>query len=150
MRHKFREALDQVFSVDDTPHRIGLAFGLGTFLAMSALIGLHTILGLALPHLFRLSKRVTMAGVFINNPWTIVPIYSFCLWVGLLVTGEPLGTSNIDWRNLSATLFFKEMRVLIWPFVVGTTLVGVASAVAGYYIIRRAVTGFRKEHEQRG
>jgi len=143
MRRRFREALDQVFSVDDTPHRIGLAFALGTFLAMSWMIGLHTILGLVLAHSLGLSRRVTMAGVFLNNPWTIVPIYSFCLAVGLAVTGRPLGVENVEWSGLSLSVLLHDLGHLILPFIVGTTLVGVLAAGLAYFLIKKTVIRFR-------
>ena len=140
---KFKLAMEQIFTVDDTPHRIGVAFAIGTFIAMSALIGLHTILGLVVPQSLGLSKRVTMAGVFLNNPWTVIPIYSFCLWVGLIVTGSPGLPHEIDWANMSIGSLLGELAHLLWPFVIGTTLVGIISAVAAYYLIKHAVVKYR-------
>ena len=140
---RFQENLKQIITVDDSPHRIGIAFALGAFIAMSALIGLHTILGLALPHVFKLRKRVTMAGVLINNPWTMIPIYSFCLWVGLLLAGSEAPPPDIDWSNLSFSMLKGDLLYYLTPFVVGTTLVGLVSAVAGYFLIKSAVIKYR-------
>jgi len=140
---KFREAFRQILTVDDTPHRIGLAFGLGLFIAMSALLGFHTILGLIVPQLLKLSKRVCLVGVWVNNPWTIVPLYSFCLWLGLLLTGTNLNVSGVDWNNLSFRMLVQDLAHLLLPFVVGTTVVGTGAAVAGYFIIRNAVVKYR-------
>jgi len=140
---KFREAFRQILTVDDTPHRIGLAFGLGLFIAMSALLGLHTVLGFTVPHILRLSKRVCLVGVWVNNPWTIVPLYTFCLWVGLLLTGTDLKVPGIDWANVSFSMLVQELAHLVVPFVVGTTVVGVVSGIAGYFIVRKAVVTYR-------
>jgi len=142
-KYRFRETFRQILTVDDTPHRIGLAFGLGVFIATSALLGFHTILGLAVPQVFRLSKRVCMAGVWINNPWTIVPVYTFCLWVGLVLTGTQLSVPGVDWGNLSLKTLARDLEHLAVPFVVGTTVVGVAGGVAGYFLVRNAVRRYR-------
>lgn len=149
MKKKFKLALEQIFTVDDTPHRIGVAFAIGTFIAMSALMGLHTILGLAIPQSLGLSKRVTMAGVFVNNPWTMVPIYGFCLWVGVIVTGSPGIPHDMDWANISAGSLLEDLAYLLWPFVIGTTLVGVVSAITGYYLIKHAVIKYRSSGKAR-
>ncbi len=140
---RFQENLKQVLAVDDSPHRIGIAFALGAFIAMSALIGLHTILGFVLPHVFKLSKRVTIAGVLINNPWTTIPIYSFCLWVGLALAGSDMPPPDIDWLNTSFSTLTHELLYYLVPFVVGTTVVGLVSALVGYFLIKHAVIKYR-------
>ena len=61
---------------------IALAFSVGIFVGMSPLFGIHTILGLILAWIFSLNKFVTIVGVYITNPWTIVPIYTFATWFG--------------------------------------------------------------------
>ena len=142
-RGRLREAFKQILTVEDTPHRIGVAFGLGVFIAMSALLGLHTVLGLVVPQVLRLSKRVCLAGVWINNPWTIVPLYTFCLWVGLLLTGTPLNVPEIDWAHLSFGVLVKDLAHLILPFILGTTVVGLVSGVGGYFVVRNAVIKYR-------
>ncbi|MBI5142909.1 MAG: DUF2062 domain-containing protein [Nitrospirae bacterium] len=144
MKRRFRESLRQVLAVDDTPHRIALAFAIGVFIAMSALLGLHTILGLAIAHLMRLSKRVMLVGVYVNNPWTMVPIFTFCVWIGLLFTGGDAKVPAIDWGNLSLKSLMNDCAHLILPFVVGTTVVGIVSAVAGYVMLKQAVIRYRK------
>ncbi len=140
---RFQENLKQVLTVDDSPHRIGVAFALGAFIAMSALLGLHTILGIVLPHIFKLSKRVTIAGVLINNPWTTIPIYSFCLWIGLLFAGSDAPPPDIDWSNISFSMLKTDLLYYLVPFLVGTTLVGLVSAVLGYFLIKHAVIKYR-------
>lgn len=144
MIRRFRESLRQVLAVDDTPHRIALAFAIGVFIAMSALLGLHTVLGLAIAHLMRLSKRVMLVGVYVNNPWTIVPVYSFCVWIGMILTGTSSAVPVIDWENLSLKSLMNDCSHLILPFVVGTTIVGIVSAVAGYFLLKQAVIRYRK------
>jgi len=145
MRRRFREGIRQILTIDDTPHRIALAFAIGVFIAMSALLGLHTILGLAIAHLLRLSKRVMLVGVYVNNPWTLVPISTFCVWIGMICTGTGAAVPVIDWENLSLKSLLNDCSHLIMPFVAGTTIVGIVSAVAGYFLLKQAVIRYRKQ-----
>lgn len=139
-----RDKLRQVLSVKDSPRRVAASFAIGVFLGMSPLLGLHTILGIAAAYAFRLNKFVTLVGVFITNPWTIVPIYTFATWFGAKLLGVKQLIPDIDWSHLDYTKLIVEMEHLLWPFVVGTTLVGLLSAIAGYFIIYHAVVKGRK------
>lgn len=139
-----RDKLREVVSIKDSPKKIAMSFAVGVFLGMSPLIGLHTVLGLAAAWIFRLNKFVTIIGVFITNPWTIVPIYTFSTWFGAKLLGIKKVIPDIDWNNISFSYLLKEMEHLLWPFVLGTTLVGVLSAVIGYVIIHHAVIRNRK------
>lgn len=115
------------------------AFAVGVFIGMSPLLGLHTILGIATAWIFRLNKIVTFTGVFVTNPWTIVPIYTFSTWLGVKCLGIKKITPDIDWSNITLNYFINEFKPLLMPFVVGTSLVGLISAVISYFIIYYAV-----------
>jgi uncharacterized protein (DUF2062 family) len=53
---------------------------MGVFIGMSPLLGIHTVLGLFAASVLRLNRLITLVGVYVTNPWTIVPIYSFGTW----------------------------------------------------------------------
>ena len=38
----FKDRLREVLSVNEPPHKVALAFAIGTFVGMSPLLGLHT------------------------------------------------------------------------------------------------------------
>ncbi|MBI4691660.1 MAG: DUF2062 domain-containing protein [Nitrospirae bacterium] len=135
----FRERLREILSIKDSPHRLAMAFAIGIFMGMSPLIGLHTVLGIMFAWLFRLNKIVTITGVFVTNPWTIVPIYSLSIYVGAKCLGMKQVVPNIDWSNIGFTSLFNELRPLLMPFILGTLIVGVISSVVGYFIIYHAV-----------
>jgi len=65
---------------DEPPRRLAAAFALGVFIAFSPWLGLHIVSAVALAWLFRLNKVVVLTASLLNNPWTIVPMYVFCLW----------------------------------------------------------------------
>ena len=140
-----RDKLSAIFSIKDSPKKIAISFAVGVFIGMSPILGLHTVLGIAAAWIFRLNKFVTIIGVYITNPWTIVPIYTFATWFGAKLLGVKKIIPAIDWNNISFNYLLNEMSHLLLPFVFGTTLLGLLSAIAGYIIIYQAVMRSRQD-----
>lgn len=130
-----RDKVQLILNVKDTPHRISIAFALGIFIGMSPLFGIHTLLGLALAYVFRLNKLVTIVGVYITNPWTIIPIYTFSTWIGAKCIGMNRILPDIDWRNITFSTVMKDLGPLLMPFIVGTVLISILSSALSYIII---------------
>jgi len=119
------------------------AFAVGVFIGMSPLLGLHTVLGLIAAWMFRLNRVITLVGVFVTNPWTIVPIYSFGTWTGAKIIGMHKVIPVIDWTEITFLGFLKEFRPLLLPFLIGSSAVGLVAAVVSYFIIYSAVKKYR-------
>jgi uncharacterized protein (DUF2062 family) len=120
-----------------------MAFALGVFMGISPLLGLHTIGAFFIAWLLRLNRLVAIIGVYITNPWTIAPIYTFCLWVGAKLTGLERIIPTIGWNDVTLMVYMSELKPLIKPFLVGTIVVGSLSAVISYFIIHWAVVKYR-------
>lgn len=133
------EKIRQVLVIQEPPRRIAVAFAVGLFLGMSPLLGVHTILALAVAWLFKLNKFVTLMGVFVTNPWTIVPIYSFGTWLGARIIGMDTVLPSIDWSHITLVSFFEGFRPLVTPFFLGTTVLGLVCAVMSYALIILAI-----------
>jgi len=143
MRH-IRDRIRSIFHLKDSPNRLASAFALGVFIAFSPTIGLHTISCLFFAWMFRLSKLVVLTGAFINNPWTIVPLYGFCLWLGIKITGSDIATPHIAWNDLTITNAYLILKPYLWPFTAGTIVVGAVAAIISYGIIYWAILRHRK------
>lgn len=141
---RFRVTLSQILRVDDTPRRLALTFSIGVFLGISPFIGLHTILALAVAWIFRLNKVVILSGAFINNPWSIIPIYTFSTWMGTVLLGTDLGITDVDWHNLTLGTFISDLGQLIIPFIVGTTVMGICFAIVSYIVVRNTAESYRR------
>jgi uncharacterized protein (DUF2062 family) len=109
------------------------------FIGMSPLIGLHTVLGLLVAFVFRLNKFVSIVGIYVTNPWTIVPIYSLGIWIGAKLLGMNHIIPDIDLAHLSMKELFHTMGPLLMPFLLGTTVLGSVSALLSYFIVYRTV-----------
>lgn len=143
MSGRLRRAVAVLFHVEDSPHRIALSFGLGVFIAFSPLLGLHTVMALGVALAFRLSKAAMILGIYVNNPWTIAPMYMAGTLVGCLLLGvstDELAAIRFDahgWAFYRTLL--EQLRPYLWPFVIGNTVLGVACGFAAYVILRRVL-----------
>ena len=82
-----RRTVGQLLQLDDSPHRIALAFGIGVWLAFFPILGIHTVLGLLIAFLFRLNRAAILVGIYISNPWTLAPLYMAGTVVGCAGAG---------------------------------------------------------------
>jgi len=127
-------------NVDDTPHHTALSFGVGVFIAFSPLLGFHWALALLASFLFRLNKVVAFLGTYVNNPWTLAPLYLAGTAVGCALLGvSPEGLATINWHREGAAFYrglVEHLRPYLWPYVLGNTLLGLVSGLAAYLLLR--------------
>ena len=131
----FREKLRQIISLSESPHRIASSFAIGIFIGMSPLLGIHTLLGIAVAYSLKLNKFITLVGVYVTNPWTIVPIYSFGIWLGARIMHIDKIIPAIDWSHMTFSIFIKDFGHLLLPFIVGSTTFAFVSAILSYIFI---------------
>ncbi len=140
MSGRFAKAVQILLYVEDTPHRTALSFAIGVYIAFCPLLGLHTGLALAIAFLFRLSRGPILVGAYINNPWTLAPLYMAGTVLGCSILGVSTeGLEMVDW-SLHGWAFYEALleglRPYLWPFVLGNTVLGVVSGVAAYFALR--------------
>ncbi|MEC4685555.1 MAG: DUF2062 domain-containing protein [Nitrospirota bacterium] len=137
----FSDRLRIIFSVKETPEKIALAFAVGIFVGISPFLGLHTLMAIAFASVLKLNKLVTLAGAFVTNPFTIIPIYSFATWMGIKMTGHENTLSQTNFKEITIINIFSILRELILPFFVGTIVFGLIAGALSYlfvyYILKR-------------
>lgn len=140
MRRRIAQTLGILLHVDDTPHRIALAFGIGVFIAFFPVLGIHTLLALGIAFLFRLSRAAILMGSYVNNPWTLAPLYLAGTLVGCAILGVSTeGLASVDWGGdgggFSSSLF-AHLRPYLWPFVLGNVVLGAVGGALGYAVMK--------------
>jgi hypothetical protein len=137
----FRDKLRLIFTIKGSPREIAIAFAVGIFIGFSPLLGLHTVLAISIASLFRMNKLVTMIGTYVVNPWTIIPVYTFCTWVGIKMVDSEAALSRINFHEINLVNIFRTLKELIIPFVVGTLTLGIMAAILSfaflYYLLLR-------------
>lgn len=144
MRKYIRDRLRSITKLDDPPHKIALACAIGIFIAFSPWLGFHIITCIFFAWLFRVSKFVVVTASFVNNPWTVVPMYAFCIWLGIKITGEVSVVPHIAWNELTITTVFMILKPFIWSYLTGTLIVGTIAGVISYLLFYWAVVHYRK------
>ena len=129
-----------LLQVEDSPTRVAAAFGLGVFIAFFPLLGIHTGMALVIAILLRLNRVAILVGCWINNPWTIAPMYSAGTLLGCALLGiAPVSPAAIDW-SLKGRAFYRALvetlRPLVWPFVVGNLVLGAVAGLVAFLLLR--------------
>ena len=140
MTERLRRILQVLLHIEDTPHRTALAFGVGVLIAFSPFLGIHMGIALLVAFLFRLNRVAILFGTYLNNPWTVAPIYLAGTSLGCLMLGVSMdGLEAIDWDLTGAAFretLWATLRVYAWPFILGNTILGVACGFVGYLLLR--------------
>ncbi len=140
-REAIKIRFHKILSIDESPHRISLAFAIGTFIAFSPTIGLHTVSGIAAARVFKLNLPVTILGTLVSNPWTMVFVYgtSICFGNFLLQNGfacipESLGTDEL----------LTYLMTMPAPPFTGTIILGIITALLGYFVMYQVLVRYKK------
>ena len=140
MRLRLRRLFEAFLHLDDTPRRIAAAFGVGVYLSFHPLFGLHTLMALGIAFAFRLSRAAVLVGIYVNNPWTMAPMYLAGTTLGCWILGVPLhGLRDIEW-DLDNRAFYRlllvSLRPYLWPYVLGNTILGIVCGSLAYLTMR--------------
>lgn len=152
--HWLRRTEQILFHVEDSPSRVALSFALGIFIAFFPILGIHTGMALAIAIAFRLNKVALLVGTWVNNPWTVAPMYSAGTLLGCVLLGiSPASLGAVDW-SLSGPAFYESLltglRPLVLPFVVGNLALGTLAAAAAYVLLRPLLARRRIRAEEPG
>lgn len=147
-RYFFSERVRALLKLNEPPHKLALALAVGVFIGFSPWFGLHILSCFLFAWLFRLNKVVVLTGNFVNNPWTVVPLYAFCLWFGTVITGSGTAVPEIAWKDLGFRDIFTVLLPYLWPFVAGTIVVGAAAGVVTYFVFLWAIKRYRRGEKE--
>ena len=108
------------------------AFAVGLFVAFVP-IPLQMLLAAALAIVTRVNLPVSVALVWITNPITMPFVFYFCYRVGAWILNEPGPAPSF---KFSVARLQSELASIWQPFLLGSLLAGIASALLGYCTVR--------------
>ena len=134
---RIRSWLRFILHLDGSPRRAALAFALGVFIAWTPALGLHTLLALVIAFFLGLTRVAILAGTLVNNPWTIVPIYSGSAYLGAFLLRSQLPPPRFEGISTLSDLgeFLGQFRPWLGPLLTGTFVLGLASALVSFTAI---------------
>ncbi|MCP9463337.1 MAG: DUF2062 domain-containing protein [Nitrospira sp.] len=138
----FRALLRQVLRLEEPPERTALAFAVGVFIAFCPAYGLHTAMALLCAWLFGLNVVALLAGAFVNNPWTIVPILGATYWTGAQLLGQT-ETPPLRWDDLSLVGIYTQVAPYLIPFIVGGMVLSLIGAFIAYPLAYTLIIRYR-------
>ncbi|HET8646465.1 MAG TPA: DUF2062 domain-containing protein, partial [Vicinamibacteria bacterium] len=88
----------------------------------------------------RLNRVAVLLGTYVNNPWTLAPLYLAGTALGCALLGvSPAGLTDIDWSTSGMAFYrglLEHLRPYLWPYVVGNTVLGTVAGLATYALAR--------------
>lgn len=145
-----------------TSHSIALGVAIGFFIGWLPIVGFQMAVAAPICLLLGANFLAAIPPIWCTNPMTLVPIYGFNYWVGLLFVSGPRLSDfrqalskmveegrDGTWREAAQTIIDLSTRFL-GPLWLGSFLVGSVLAIVSYFLTFRAVEAFRHRlHHQR-
>lgn len=153
---QIKKQVERLLHIHDTPERTALAFALGVFFGFSPLIGLHTLLALLTAFVFGLNRIAILFGVYLNNPWTLVPVAVLSSALGNKILGK-MGHAyeRFDWTQLASFHFWRTLPQqfhshfhVLYPFFVGGMVVALICSLLAYPLCLWFVRTYRHKTHQ--
>lgn len=128
-----------------SPEKLAISFCIGNYIAFSPFPCLHTVMVFLFSWLFKLNLGVTLASsCFINNPWTLIPIYAadyaFGHWLVKSVFNFNFTHLDPWWMSYINNFCEKTIGVAkpcIWSFLIGGNVLGVVLSFLLYPIMKK-------------
>src|SRR3989338_2766075 len=100
---------------------------------------------LAFKWFFGLNFPILFIATSFNNPWTMIPFFSFDYIFGYWVTHSLFGL-NPSWI-LSLEKIFGSGKICIWSFIIGGNVLGIVAALASYPYAKLFFTKFLHQQQ---
>jgi uncharacterized protein (DUF2062 family) len=145
---RLRPVLRWVIKLRSSPRAIAGGFGLGTFIAFTPTVGIQLILTLLVATMFNMNRPAASIPVWITNPVTVAPIYTFNYWLGLkLWAGPPLSEVAELFKDIGHTMarlefwnirdqflaVFKMGSEILVPLLIGSLAIGAVCGILVYF-----------------
>ena len=148
----------KILHADDPPHHLALGIAIGMFVTFLPLIGIQMAVSFFLAWILGANKLVGVPLVWISNPFTVVPIYYPCYWLGCKLLGG--GDVGVEWEQLRghwhtintnpastwgdrAQFWWNGFFDFAGPLGLGCLIVGLTFGIVSYYVSLLAIRRYR-------
>lgn len=116
-----------------TPQQMARGLAAGVFAGCFPFFGLQIAIGLVLATLVRGNRLLTVAGTWVSNPFTYVPIFAFNYQVGQWLLGR--STPIADFTGLTTWQHWRALGTEVaTSLLLGSTVVAMVSSLLSYLI----------------
>ena len=161
---RLRPVLRWVIRLRSSPRAIAGGFAIGTFIAFTPTVGVQIILAVIAATFFNMNRPAAMIPVWITNPITVAPIYTFNYWLGSKVwDGPPLSEVSGLFIDIGKTMARLEvwnikeqfMAILhmgketLIPLLIGSIAIGLVAATCVYWLSIKLLSIFFSRRAKR-
>lgn len=113
------------------PESLSRGVGLGLFIGFLPSFGYQTILAFFSAGIFQANRIVTVLGTLVTNPFTVIPVSAFSIWLGdHLLPGTDL--SDFSMKNIEPSELIHSSGQLGLAYIVGCLALAITAGVVGY------------------
>lgn len=124
---------------------VARGMALGVFIGMTPTMGVQMPIALFFAMLLRENKLAAVLGVWISNPMTAIPIYTFNFKMGKYL----LGTHDLKMPNFSSLEDVLQLGYdFLGPLTVGSLVVGIVAAAVAYVATLYIYSAVKYEKEK--
>jgi len=154
-----RYVTKRVLRLTASPHAIAAGVAVGAFTSFTPFMGLHFIVAALLAWLVRGNMIASALGTFFGNPLSFPFIWAAAYKAGHVVLGSVAHSDSpafgvalksvfsslfqFDWSGFVSALD-AIWTPIMWPMLVGGTVIGPLFAIPIYFITRRGAVMFRE------
>ena len=170
-RRPFEYLGHRVRRLPDTPHRIAIGVACGVFASYSPIFGFHLLLAAFFAVLVRGNVLASLLGTCFGNPLTFPFIATFSLGLGRKILGHGGREEDFNWLVGAFTDAFSGLwqatkavfgygsadlaslknfwHSIFFPYLLGGLILGIASAVALYFLSRPVIAAYQSRRRSR-
>lgn len=157
LKSQFLNIWKKLIHLNADPHDIAFGLALGIFVGFLPIMGIQmAVAGLICLPFRRANKPAAVAGVWITNPLTVIPIYAFIYWVGtFFYPADHLVTPSTIMAKMRAVLelegfvaqtkgFLALGADIFLPMCIGGAVVGIIAMIPTYFITKKSISVYRR------
>lgn len=140
-----RRLYRRVMAMKGTPEYLAKGLAVGVFAGWFPFLGFQILFGVSLAVLFRGHKLLAVAGTWVSNPLTYVPIYLFNYKLGRWLLGSQ-GPLFEDWGNLHSIEDIVGVGAeFALTLLLGCFVTGSISGIITYFLSLRMIRSWRQQ-----
>lgn len=133
MKFKFKKILVKLIRQHNSPQEIALGAGIGAFISVLPVYGLHTVLVILAAIIVRPANKI---AIFLGTNLSLPPTLPFITWagyeIGRLILHKDLPPLNWGFfKNLT----FQKIAGFYQPLFLGSVILGVICAIVVYGLV---------------
>jgi uncharacterized protein (DUF2062 family) len=127
-----------------TAEDVARGMALGVFIGITPTMGIQMPIAFFFAMLLKENKIAALIGVWISNPMTAIPIYTYNFKIGKYLLGTP-DIKMPDFSSLSDIMALGHDLIL--PLTLGSLIAGFFSAIIAYFVTLKAYAVVQMERE---